>query len=71
LLGLGGLAARTLPRWLSWLTVGAGLGQLLSVAVPALDVLQLLFYVWCLAVSGWLLARGSRTTATAGEPAFA
>lgn len=60
LLGLGTLAAAALPRWLSALTVAAGLGLLGSVAVPALGALSLLFLVWALAVSGWLLARGSR-----------
>jgi hypothetical protein len=68
LLGLGALAV--LPRWLSALTVLAGLGTLLSVAVPALDLLLLLFYVWLLTVSGWLLARGGRTATTAPESAI-
>jgi hypothetical protein len=70
LLGLGALAVGALPRWLAALTVVAGAGLLLSVAVPALDSLQLVFYVWLLVTSGWLLARGSRTAATP-EPAFA
>jgi hypothetical protein len=70
LLGLGVLAVRALPRWLSAFTVTAGIALLLSVAVPALDSLQLLFYVWLLVTSGWLLARGSRT-AQVPEPAFA
>jgi hypothetical protein len=70
LLGLGALAVGALPRWLSAFTVTAGIALLLSLAVPALDPLQLLFYVWLLVVSGWLLARGSRT-ASAPEPAFA
>jgi hypothetical protein len=39
--------------------------MLASVAVPALDVLQLLFFVWALVISGWLLARGHRTVPTA------
>jgi hypothetical protein len=69
LLGLGAAAVPVLPRWLGALTLVAGLAQLGSVAVPALDSLQLVFYVWLLTVSGWLLARGSRTPAP--EPAFA
>jgi hypothetical protein len=68
LLGLGALAVGGLPRWLAGATVGTGLAQLLAVAVPALGVLSLLFYVWCLIGSGWLLARGQRTAPTA-EPA--
>jgi hypothetical protein len=65
LLGLGVLAVRALPRWLSLFTAVAGLAMLASVAVPALDVLQLLFFVWALVISGWLLARGRRTVPTA------
>jgi Domain of unknown function (DUF4386) len=71
LLGLGVLATRSLPRWLSAFTLAAGAGLLLGTAVPALDSLHLIFYVWALTVSGWLLARGSRTTAPAPETAFA
>jgi hypothetical protein len=63
LLGLGALATRALPRWLSALTVVAGAAQLGSIAVPAVDSLQLLFLAWLLAVSGWLLVRGSRAVA--------
>jgi hypothetical protein len=70
LLGLGVLAAGALPRWLSALTVAAGLGQLVSVAVPGLDSLSLLFFAWAVAVSGWLLVRGSRG-AGVEEAAFA
>ena len=66
LLGLGALAVRALPRWLSALTVAAGLALLAATAVPLLAAAELLFLVWLLAASGWLLARGSRTTA---EPA--
>lgn len=61
LLGLGVLATGALPRWLSVFTAVAGAGLVLGTAVPALDSLHLLFYVWALTVSGWLLARGSRT----------
>ncbi|MCW2740831.1 MAG: hypothetical protein JWR45_1253, partial [Blastococcus sp.] len=71
LLGLGALVTGALPRWLSAFTAVAGAGLLLATAVPVLDALQLIFYVWALVVSGWLLARGSRTTATAAEPAVA
>jgi hypothetical protein len=69
LLGLGAVAVGALPRWLMALTVAAGLGQIVSVAVPGLDSLSLLFFGWALAVSGWLLLRGSRDRAP--EPAFA
>ena len=71
LLGLGALAVRALPRWLAAFTLVAGLAQLASLAVPALDSLQLVFYVWLLTVSGWLLARGSRSSSPAREPALA
>lgn len=71
LLGLGASAVRALPRWLATATVVAGLGQLLSVAVPALDSLQLLFLVWLLAISGWLLLRGSRAVGADAQPALA
>jgi hypothetical protein len=63
LLGLGALAVGALPRWLSALSVAAGLGQLVSVAVPGLDTLSLLFFAWAVAGSGWLLVRGGRTSA--------
>jgi hypothetical protein len=67
-LGLGATAVRALPRWLAALTLVAGLAQLASIAVPALDSLQLVFYVWLLTVSGWLLARGNRSPAPAAGP---
>ena len=57
------LATGALPRWLSVFTAVAGAGMLLATAVPALDSLQLLFYVWALTVSGWLLVRADRGTA--------
>ena len=60
LLGLGAVAVRVLPRWLAVLGVAAGLAQLASAAV---DPLQLVYLVWLLTVSGWLLVRGSRTPA--------
>lgn len=70
LIGLGAVTGRALPGWLSGLTVVAGLTQLVSLAVPALDLLGLLFLVWVLVVSGWLLLRGDRTAAAARpEPA--
>jgi hypothetical protein len=54
------------------MTVTAGAGQMLSVAVPALDSLSLLLYVWALVASGWLLVRGSRTAPSASpEPVAA
>lgn len=71
LLGLGALAVRALPRWLAGSTVVAGLGQLASIAVPALDLLQLVFFVWLLVVSGWLLTRGVRAPAVPAERADA
>lgn len=61
LLGLGAASARALPRWLSALTVVAGLGLLAATAVPLLAAAELLFFVWLLVVSGWLLLRGGRT----------
>jgi Domain of unknown function (DUF4386) len=70
LLGLGALAVGVLPRWLSAFTLIAGLTFLVAFAVPALDSLQLVFYVWALVVSGWLLVRGNRTAAAAPDPAF-
>ena len=63
LLGLGALAVRALPRWLSLLTVVAGVALVVAVAVPALDSLQVPFFAWALTVSGWLLIRGGRTPA--------
>jgi Domain of unknown function (DUF4386) len=63
LLGLGAMAVRALPRWLSALTVIAGAAYLAVTAFPALAGADLLFFVWLLVVSGWLLARGSRTPA--------
>lgn len=70
LLGLGALAARALPKWLAGLTVAAGCAVLAGIAVPAsFDVLQFVLLVWVLTVSGWLLARGSRTPVR--EPALA
>ena len=63
LLGLGALAVRALPRWLAALTLVAGLAQLASIAFPALGSLQLVLFVWLLAVSGWLLVRGARMPA--------
>lgn len=65
LLGLGALAVRALPAWLSRGTVAAGLALLSSVAVPALALLELVFLIWLLVVSGWLLVRGSRTVPSA------
>jgi hypothetical protein len=67
LLGLGALAVGGLPRWLATATLATGLLQLASLAVPALGVLSLLFYVWALLISGWLLARGSRVPAPIEE----
>lgn len=71
LLGLGAWAVRALPRWLAALSVVAGLAQLASIAVPALNPLQLVFLVWLLSVSGWLLVRSRRMPAVraAGTPA--
>ena len=65
LLGLGALATRALPRWIGALAVAAGAGTLVGIAVPSVfDTLQLVFMVWALATSGWLLARGHRTAPT-------
>lgn len=71
LLGLGAVAVRALPRWLSASTVAAGLAVLVATAVPVVGVLHLASYVWLLVVSGWLLVRGGRTTAPAAEPVVA
>lgn len=61
LLGLGALATRVLPRWLAAWTALAGAAVLAGLAVPVLfDALQFVFLLWLLAVSGWLLLRGSR-----------
>ena len=71
LLGLGALATRALPPWLAGWGAVAGAGVIAGIAVPALfDTLQLVFLVWLLATSGWLLARGGRTVPTP-EPAYA
>lgn len=70
LLGLGAIAVRALPGWLGGLTVAAGVAVLVAVAVPStFDLLQFAFLGWVLVVSGWLLARGSRTPVP--EPALA
>ena len=70
LLGLGAVAVRALPGWLAGLTVAAGTAVLVGVAVTAtFDLLQLVFLVWLLVTSGWLLARGNLRTSTA--PALA
>lgn len=64
-LGLGALAVGALPRWISALAVAAGLALLVGTAVPELfESLQMVFLVWVLATSGWLLVRGGRTPAT-------
>jgi hypothetical protein len=62
-LGLGAAATGVLPRWLTALTLLAGGGLIAASAVAALDSLQLLFLVWLLVLSGWLLARGGRVAA--------
>jgi hypothetical protein len=70
LLGLGALAVRALPAWLGGLTVAAGLTVLVGLAVPStFDLLQFVFLAWVLTVSGWLLARGRRSSVRA--PAYA
>jgi hypothetical protein len=52
--------------------VAAGVAVLVGLVVPsAFDMLQLVFVVWLLATSGWLLARGSRAPAREPEPALA
>jgi len=71
LLGLGALATSALPRWLTALTLVAGVADLLGVAVSDVaGLLRTVFLIWLLAVSGWLLARGNRT-ASSREPAIA
>jgi hypothetical protein len=71
LFGLAALAYRAVPRWLAGSAVVAGTAILVGIAVPALfDSMQLLFLVWLVATSGWLLARGSRVQATP-EPVYA
>jgi hypothetical protein len=62
LIGLGGLAVGGLPRWLSALAVVTGVAQVGSVAVPALGLLSVLFFVWAVVTSGWLLVRGGRVS---------
>jgi Domain of unknown function (DUF4386) len=66
LLGLGTLATRALPRWLAgWATL-AGAAILVGIAVPAVfDTFQLIFILWVLVTSGWLLVRGGRRPAPA------
>jgi hypothetical protein len=72
LFGLGALAARALPRWLAGWGAIAGAAVLTGIAVPGLfGTLQLVFLIWLLVASGWLLVRGGRTAATAPEPVFA
>jgi hypothetical protein len=66
LLALGAVAARALPRWLAGLGALAGAGVMLGIAVPPIfDMMQLVFLIWLLAASCWLLARGSRRPASA------
>jgi hypothetical protein len=72
LLGLGALTARALPRWLAAWGAAAGAAVLVGIAVPAVfDSLQLVFLLWLLTTSGWLLARGRRAVPAAPEPVFA
>jgi hypothetical protein len=72
LLGLGALATGALPRWLAGWGAVAGAAVLAGLAVPAaFDTLQLVFLLWLLATSGWLLVRGSRAAVPAPERAFA
>ena len=68
LLGLGVLATGALPRWLAAATALAGVALLLGASVPFLAALELVFFVWLLVVSGWLLVRGTRGR-TAARPA--
>lgn len=61
LLGLGALSVRALPGWLAAWAAAAGAAVLVGLAVPGLfDALQLVFLLWLLAASGWLIARGAR-----------
>jgi hypothetical protein len=70
LLGLGALATRSLPRWVGGWAAVAGAAVLVGLAVPTLfDTLQLLFLLWTVTTSGWLLARGSRVTVREPAPA--
>jgi hypothetical protein len=64
LLGLGALATDALPRWLAgWATL-AGAAILVGIAVPSVfDTFQLIFILWVLVTSGWLLVRGGRRPA--------
>jgi hypothetical protein len=71
LFGLAALAYRAVPRWVAGSAVVAGTAVLVGIAAPTLfDTMQLIFLVWLVATSGWLLARGSRVPASP-EPAFA
>jgi hypothetical protein len=61
LAGLGALAVGALPRWLAASGVVAGAATIGGVAVPPVfDSVQLLFFLWLVATSVWLLARGTR-----------
>jgi hypothetical protein len=69
LVSLGALSARVLPRWLAGAGVVAALVMLVGVAVPGLfDSLQLVFFLWLVTTSGWLLFRGSRRRADEPVP---
>ena len=69
LLGLGALATRTLPRWLALLGAAGGAAVLIGIAIPSLyESLQMVFLVWTLASSCWLLARGRRTPVPGAAP---
>ncbi|MGY1807755.1 DUF4386 family protein [Blastococcus sp. SYSU D00669] len=70
LLGLGALAVGALPRWLALLGAVAGAAVLVGTAVPAVyDPLQLVFLVWAVTASGWLLLRGDRAPVALAVPA--
>jgi hypothetical protein len=71
LVGLAALAIGGLPRWLGAFAVVAGLAVVGGLADETLlENMQLVFLVWMVVTSGWLLTRASRTPAAAQEPAF-
>jgi hypothetical protein len=60
LVGLAALSYRALPRWVAGSAVVAGTAILVGTAVPELfDTMQLVFLVWLVATSGWLLTHPS------------
>ena len=64
MLGLAGLAAGGLPRWLAGWAVAAGVAIEVGIGVPALfENLQLVFLLWLLVASSWAVRDGVRNSA--------